>query len=68
MEEKMAAVHKNAEGLRSLGRIKRIMGVHLPKHPALQVTGTYTSSTNRNMAVKRTDVRKSSRSGSHLHN
>lgn len=27
MEEKMAAVHKHAEGLRSVGRIKRIMGV-----------------------------------------
>ena len=56
MDGKMAATHKNAVSLRSLGQIKRIMGIHLRKNPALPVTAAYTSSSNRNIAIKRTNI------------
>ena len=63
MEKKMAVVENMREGVRSVGRLKRLMGIKTQKHPALQQTGAYMSQTNRNIAVKRTDPQKSSRSG-----
>ena len=59
----MAIVENMKEGVRSVGRIKRLMGIDPQKHPALQHRGVYVSQANRNIALKRTNPRKSSRRG-----
>lgn len=56
----MAVIEKMKDGLRSVGRSKRLLaGAHC-KNPVFQ--NTYRN--NQNISVKRCDVRRSSKSGS----